>query len=318
MVGEGPRREASSPRRPAERPFATLTHDWLGQHLLEASPTRCCRGRVPGSDTGSAVDDVEAALHEVRDRLEREQRLHVSAGDLTPKALAAAIAVEVAPDSEEDRILVREMVLEMAAKQNKRIVRGFATMLDRIFNTMFAGLDLRQEELEALRETARSGPLIFCPSHRSHVDYLVLSYVLVSAGMIPPLVAAGENLNIFPLGRMFRGGGAFYIRRSFRDDPLYRATFAAYLRHLLLAGVSIEFSRGHAAEPVNASPRFGMVAVIDAYQAAPMRWRQPLYPRRHHVREGPEIGAHSPTRWSKESSLDLLKLRACSPTSLGR
>ena len=49
---------------------------------------------------------------------------------------------------------MREMVLEMAAKQNKRIVRGFANMLDRIFNTMFAGLDLRQEELEALRETA--------------------------------------------------------------------------------------------------------------------------------------------------------------------
>ena len=80
---------------------------------------------------------------------------------------------------------------------------------------MFAGLDSQPEELETLREAARQGPLIFCPSHRSHVDYLVLSYVLVSAGMIPPLVAAGENMNIFPLGSMFRGGGAFYIRRSF-------------------------------------------------------------------------------------------------------
>ena len=106
---------------------ATLTHDWLGQHLLESFTNPLLqKGERLGIGHGvRAVDDVEAALHEVRDRLEREQRLHVSAGDLTPKALAAAIAVEVAPDSEEDRILVREMVLEMAAKQNKRIVRGF-------------------------------------------------------------------------------------------------------------------------------------------------------------------------------------------------
>ena len=319
MVGEGPRLrgELAAATGGTALP-ATLTHDWLGQHLLESFTNPLLqKGERLGIGHGvRVVDDVEAALHEVRDRLEREQRLHVSAGDLTPKALAAAIAVEVAPDSEEDRTLVREMVLEMAAKQNKRIVRGFATMLDRIFNTMFAGLDLRQEELEALRETARSGPLIFCPSHRSHVDYLVLSYVLVSAGMIPPLVAAGENLNIFPLGRMFRGGGAFYIRRSFRDDPLYRATFAAYLRHLLLAGVSIEFfpegtrSRTGKCMP----PRFGMVgSVIDAYQAAPDALATAAFiPVDITYEKVPEIDAHLAERDGakkrKESSLDLLKL----------
>ena len=319
MVGEGPRLrgELAAATGGTALP-ATLTHDWLGEHLLESFTNPILqKGERLGIGHGVTVkDDIEAALHDVRDRLAREQRLHVSSGALTPKALAASIAVEVAPDNEDDRLAVRKMVLEMAAKQNKRIVRGFATMLDRVFNTMFAGLDAQPEELETLREAARRGPLIFCPSHRSHVDYLVLSYVLVSAGMIPPLVAAGENMNIFPLGTMFRGGGAFYIRRSFREDPLYRATFAAYLRHLLLAGVSIEFfpegtrSRTGKCMP----PRFGMVsAVLDAYQAAPRALSTAAFiPVDITYEKVPEIDAHLAERdgakKKKESSLDLLKL----------
>ena len=207
---------------------------------------------------------------------------------------------------------MREMVLEMVAKQNKRIVRG-SHHVGPIFNTMFVVWIYDRSS-----RPARDGrpPLDLLSSHRSHVDYLVLSYVLVSAGMIPPLVAAGENLNIFPLGRMFRGGGAFYIRRSFRDDPLYRATFAAYLRHLLLAGVSIEFfpegtrSRTGKCMP----PRFGMVgSVIDAYQAAPDALATAAFiPVDITYEKVPEIDAHLAERDGakkrKESSLDLLKL----------
>ncbi len=319
MVGEGARLrgELAAATGGTALP-TTLTHDWLGKHLFESFTNPLLqKGERLGIGHGVEVrEDVEAALHEIRDRLAREQRLHVSSGALTPKALAAAIAVEVAPDDTKARSEVRKMVLEMAANQKIRLVRGFATMLDRIFNTMFAGLDMLPEELEYLREEARKGPLIFCPSHRSHVDYLVLSYVLVSAGMIPPLVAAGENMNIFPLGSMFRGGGAFYIRRSFREDPLYRATFAAYLRHLLLAGVSLEFfpegtrSRTGKCMP----PRFGMVgAVLDAYQAAPTALSNAAFiPVDITYEKVPEIDSHLRERGGgkkrKESSLDLLKL----------
>ena len=135
MVGEGPRLRGELAAATGGTAFpATLTHDWLGEHLLESFTNPILqKGERLGIGHGVTVkDDIEAALHEVRDRLAREQRLHVSSGALTPKALAASIAVEVAPDNEADRTAVRKMVLEMAAKQNKRIVRGFATMLDRI------------------------------------------------------------------------------------------------------------------------------------------------------------------------------------------
>jgi glycerol-3-phosphate O-acyltransferase len=329
MVGEGPRLRGELAAATGGTVLAaTLSHDWLGGHLLESITNPILQKGVRlGIGHGVAVDrDIEEVLHEVRDRLAREQRLHVSGGALSPKALAASIAAELAPDAADDRIKIRGMVLEMAANQNERVVRGFATMLDRIFNTMFAGLETLPSELEMLREAAREGPLIFCPSHRSHVDYLVLSYVLISGGMVPPLVAAGENMNIFPVGALFRGGGAFYIRRSFRDDPLYRATFAAYLRHLLLAGVSIEFfpegTRSRTGKCI--PPRFGMFgAVLDAYRSAPEALAAAAFiPVDIKYEKVPEIDAHHREREGKkkrkESSLDLLKLPKLLTGDFGR
>src|SRR5262249_5539729 len=45
----------------------------------------------------------------------------------------------------------------------------------------------------------------------------------------------------FPLGLVFRRGGAFFIRRSFGGDRLYAAVVDAYIRRLIREGYSIEF-----------------------------------------------------------------------------
>ena len=70
------------------------------------------------------------------------------------------------------------------------------------------------------REAAKDGTLVLLPSHKSHIDYMILAYLFYRNYLPLPIVAAGDNLSFFPLGPVFRRAGAFFIRRSFHGDRL--------------------------------------------------------------------------------------------------
>ena len=81
-----------------------------------------------------------------------------------------------------------------------------------------------------MRKLALEGhEIVYVPCHRSHIDYLLLSYVLYHQGLVPPHIAAGINLNFWPAGPLFRSWGAFFIRRTFKGNRLYSAIFREYL-----------------------------------------------------------------------------------------
>ncbi|MCO6547410.1 MAG: glycerol-3-phosphate 1-O-acyltransferase PlsB, partial [Gilliamella sp.] len=95
---------------------------------------------------------------------------------------------------------------------------------------------------DPVRELAQNGhEIVYAPCHRSHMDYLLLSYVLYRQGLVPPHIAAGINLNFWPAGPIFRRLGAFFIRRSFRGNKLYTAVFREYLAELFIRGYSVEY-----------------------------------------------------------------------------
>ncbi|MDO6806572.1 1-acyl-sn-glycerol-3-phosphate acyltransferase, partial [Wenyingzhuangia sp. 1_MG-2023] len=77
--------------------------------------------------------------------------------------------------------------------------------------------------IDPLKTAARDNEIIYVPCHRSHIDYLLLSYVLYHNGLQLPQIAAGINLNLPVAGSILRRSGAFFMRRSFRDNPLYAA-----------------------------------------------------------------------------------------------
>ncbi|MCF8084016.1 MAG: 1-acyl-sn-glycerol-3-phosphate acyltransferase, partial [Deltaproteobacteria bacterium] len=103
---------------------------------------------------------------------------------------------------------------EIAADYNIAYIEFANKVLTWIWKKMFEGIDLKDEELATVRVWARKGPLIYIPSHKSHIDYLVLNYILYQHHMHVPRVAAGRNLNFWPMGTFFRKSGAFFIRRS--------------------------------------------------------------------------------------------------------
>jgi glycerol-3-phosphate O-acyltransferase len=125
-----------------------------------------------------------------------------------------------------------------------------------------------------VREAARRGSLVLLPSHKSHVDYLLLSLVLRKNGLMLPVIAAGDNLSFFPVGPVFRRAGAFFIRRSFRGDRLYAAVVDAYIRRLMRDGNALEFflEGGRSRTGKLLPPKVGLLnMVVDAALALPDR-----------------------------------------------
>ena len=116
--------------------------------------------------------------------------------------------------------------------------------------------------------------MIYVPCHRSHMDYLLISYLLYTRGIVPPHIAAGINLNLPVVGTILRKGGAFFLRRSIRGSALYSAVFSEYLAQLVAGGYSIEYfiEGGRSRTGRLLQPKGGMIAMtLRAYVRAPTR-----------------------------------------------
>lgn len=160
-----------------------------------------------------------------------------------------------------------KIIDRLAAKQTSTVIRYFSVFLEWFFHRIYDGIVVDKEGVERVRDAAREGAVIYLPSHKSHIDYLVLSYVLHRHSMMPPLIAAGENLSFFPAGPILRRGGAFFIRRSFKGQTLYPVVVDAYMRKLILEGYGIEFflEGGRSRSGKLLAPKFGLLSmVVDA------------------------------------------------------
>lgn len=128
---------------------------------------------------------------------------------------------------------------EIASKYNYSTIRAMETVLDFIWTRIFQGVRVRN--LDAVAQVTKQGQVIWIPCHRSHLDYLLLSYLMKRKGLAPPHIAAGVNLSFFPAGPILRRGGAFFLRRSFAGNKLYSAVFSSYVDFLLTNGHPLEF-----------------------------------------------------------------------------
>ena len=128
---------------------------------------------------------------------------------------------------------------EIAADYSYLLVRIMEGLLGRLWNRIYDGVDLRG--VERLQALAKDNTLVYVPCHRSHIDYLLLSYVVHKIGLTVPHIAAGANLNLPIVGGILRRGGAFFLRRSFKNDELYGEVFAAYVHAVLKRGFPMEY-----------------------------------------------------------------------------
>ena len=160
--------------------------------------------------------------HEVRELIVRE----AAATNRPPEEVLAKVARTF------DRI---------AARFSFPFVRFAGWFCFQIWNRIYSGIDVREEDLERIRSALRDGTPILVPCHRSHLDYLLISSLLLSKDIVIPHIVAGDNLAFFPFGPFMRRCGAFFIKRSFQGDRIFPVVFERYLRELVRMEVPVEF-----------------------------------------------------------------------------
>jgi glycerol-3-phosphate O-acyltransferase len=231
-------------------------------------------------DANAELSDTEAAdkvRYALLRRMERERTLVVGPRKKTPQRLREEIVKSPKLRHHIDAMVrstnrsvesveaeVDKELKKLCAAPDEQILSLLHRGLDRVWNKIYDGIDIDMEGIERVREAARHGPLILLPSHKSHVDYLVLSDVFYSQQLSPPLIAAGDNLSFFPLGWILRRGGAFFIRRSFKGKKLYSALVDTYMRRLLLDGHHIEvfIEGGRSRTGKLLPPKFGILSML--------------------------------------------------------
>ncbi len=171
------------------------------------------------------------------------------------------------------RGLTRAESLEQAARALRELATGHNLLYMELFRrfTRFCysrvydpEIDVSDEQLERLRELGKRQALVFIPSHKSNFDHLILYYLFFSRGFPPPHTAAGNNMSFFPMSRILPGTGAYFIRRSFQDDPVYKECLRGFITYLVQRRFHQEFfiEGGRTRSGKQLPPRYGMLRYI--------------------------------------------------------
>ncbi len=170
-------------------------------------------------------------------------------------------------ESSRDPAKVREKILknlkEIRAEYSEGTLKSFEKFLDTSLNKLYDGIHFSQNDLD-IEGLIKDNCIVLVPNHQSHADYLAINYMFFKHFRMPLYVAGGNNLNIFPIGRLFRKSGCFFIRRSFQSDILYKLSLEGYLYYLLKMGRPIEFffEGGRSRTGKLLPPRFGLFHML--------------------------------------------------------
>lgn len=225
---------------------------------------------------GSA-DASDMLREQVLDIIRREERVILGpTGEptydvwkdiLARPALTKAIqtlAVEEGLPEEKLVQRARAQFVEVAAEPSLLMIKIFSSVLSFVWYRIYDGFEVDEKGLERVREVAKHSNIVLVPSHKSHIDYLVLSYLFYRYGMTTPLIAAGANLSFWPMGHLFRWAGAFFIRRTFKGDALYPVVVREYVIRMLEQGYPLEFfiegTRSRTGKLIK--PRYGMLEMV--------------------------------------------------------
>ncbi len=156
----------------------------------------------------------------------------------------------------------RGYLRKMAAQFRGSAIYLLYLIVHPVITTVFSAV--RVHNLDSLRELTARTPVVLLPSHRSHFDYVLMSYILYKANLPLPYVAAGVNLNFWPFGSLARSAGAFFIWRSIDNDPLYKCVLDNYMSYVTKQGHTLEFfiEGGRSRSGAMRKPRLGLLKYL--------------------------------------------------------
>ncbi|MBK9022223.1 MAG: glycerol-3-phosphate 1-O-acyltransferase PlsB [Sulfuritalea sp.] len=205
----------------------------------------------------------------------------------------------------------RDFALEIASDYTYSVVRAFALFLTWVWNKVYNGIEVHN--FERVTTVAPGHGIIYVPCHRSHADYLLLSYIIFNRGLMVPHIAAGANLNLPLVGSILRRSGAFFLRRKIKGEPLYATVFQEYVHLMIERGFPMEYfiEGGRSRSGRTLAPKAGILAMtVQSFvrsHARPLVF-VPVYVGYEKLMEGNSYLAELHGRPKKsESLLDLVR-----------
>ncbi|XP_053153930.1 dihydroxyacetone phosphate acyltransferase isoform X2 [Hemicordylus capensis] len=159
-----------------------------------------------------------------------------------------------------------EILDEMGHSMHMGAIRFFAFTLSKLFKCLFKSVFVNEDGMQKLQQAIQEHPVVLLPSHRSYIDFLLLSYVLYTYDMALPVIAAGiDFLGMKVVGELLRKGGGFFMRRTFGGNKLYWAVFAEYVKTMLKTGYApvefyLEGTRSRTAKTL--TPKYGLLNIV--------------------------------------------------------
>jgi len=263
----------TNPRRPGPR---------LQARILRQEPDRC---RVVAAEP-ARLSDLRARFDRARSEeafpafvtrqarlaLERAERSLLGMQYKVPRLvveeieasarfheLVATLAVELGRPQEVLAAEASAHLQEMVASDSRLAIDAweqFGRWLSRAYTVEVDPVAVAQLQRLSTRTT-----LAFLPSHRSYLDPLVLRSALHRHGFAPNHVLGGLNVGFWPIGPVARRSGVVFIRRSVRDDPVYKRVLREYIGYLVRKRFNLEWyiEGGRTRTGKLRPPRYGLL-----------------------------------------------------------
>jgi glycerol-3-phosphate O-acyltransferase len=236
-----------------------------------------------GTDTAQTLGLAEFVARQAALSLERGERRLRGARYKVPRlvheeilgrpAFRAGLARLARESGRSEQSVTREaqrILREIAATHSPFVIDLVSRLIHLIYRQGYSeALLYDHEQLGQIAALAQQNPVVFLPTHKSNLDHLVLQYALHENGLPPNHTAGGINMNFFPVGPLVRRSGVFFIRRSFKDNEIYKHVLRSYIDYLVEKRFSLEWyiEGGRSRSGKLLPPRFGMLAyVVDAYR----------------------------------------------------
>ncbi|XP_029450058.1 dihydroxyacetone phosphate acyltransferase isoform X2 [Rhinatrema bivittatum] len=177
---------------------------------------------------------------------------------------------QLSKETGESPDIIQEEAMEILEEMGHSLwlgaIRLFAFTLSKVFKKLFQRVCVNEEGIQRLTQVIQEHPVILLPSHRSYVDFLLLSYIMFTYDLPVPVIASGTDfLGMKMVSGLLRMSGAFFMRRTFRGNKLYWAVFAEYVKTILRKGYApveffVEGTRSRTSKTL--PPKFGLLSVV--------------------------------------------------------
>jgi len=153
------------------------------------------------------------------------------------------IAKEQKKDLSEIKKEAEDCIAELYAEQspiaNIMTLKSFDYLMSKAYEDK---IDVRPQEIKKLTKLMRQNSVAFILTHKTYLDTVVLINTLTRYGMPIPYTFGGINLAVPGFKQLGKNSGLIFIRRSFKDNPIYKASLRHYISYLIQNGAHLTWN----------------------------------------------------------------------------